>query len=132
APVPIRTLGTPDLPAILELYRQAYAGNWFDARMLETGQYLGAYASDELIAVAGVHAYSERYRVAALGNVATHPRRRGQGLGTAVTAALCRRLLERVDLVGLNVDADNLAALRCYEKLGFEQRAPYEEVVVAR
>jgi predicted GNAT family acetyltransferase len=97
--------------------------------MLEPGQYLGAFAGDEIVAVAGVHVYSERYRVAALGNVSTHPRHRGRGLGTA---ALCRRLLGRVDRIGLNVKADNAAARRCHEKLGFEVRAPYEEVAVAR
>jgi ribosomal protein S18 acetylase RimI-like enzyme len=132
APVPIGALSTPDLPAILEFYRQSYAGNWFDARMLETGQYCGAFAGNELVAIAGVHVYSERYRVAALGNVATHPLHRGKGLGTAVTAALCRSLLSRVDKIGLNVKADNLAALRCYEKLGFEKRAAYHETMVVR
>jgi predicted GNAT family acetyltransferase len=100
--------------------------------MLEPGQYLGTFAGDEIVAVAGVHVYSERYRVAALGNVSTHSRHRGRGLGTAVTAALCRRLLGRVDRIGLNVKADNAAGRRCHEKLGFEVRAPYEEVAVAR
>jgi ribosomal protein S18 acetylase RimI-like enzyme len=32
-------------------------------------------------------------------------------------------LLERVDHIGLNVEADDAAALRCYEKLGFERQA---------
>lgn len=61
--------------------------------MIETGHYLGAFEGEEVVAIAGVHVYSERHRVAALGNVATHPRRRGQGLATAVTAALFRQLL---------------------------------------
>jgi RimJ/RimL family protein N-acetyltransferase len=132
AAAPVRALGASDLPALFDLYRHAYAGNWFDPRMLETGQYLGAFEGEEVVAVAGVHVYSERYRVAALGNVATHPRLRGRGLGTALAAALCRQLLGRVDHIGLNVKADNAAALRCYEKLGFRVRAPYEEVAAVR
>jgi RimJ/RimL family protein N-acetyltransferase len=129
APLPVRALGAEDLPAILELYRQSYEGNWFDARMLETGAYRGAFEGREIVAVAGVHVYSERYGVAALGNVTTHPRHRGRGLATAVSAALCRSLLQRVERVGLNVAAGNLAALRCYEKLGFERRAEYVEAM---
>jgi ribosomal protein S18 acetylase RimI-like enzyme len=126
-PLPVRVVGEEDLPAMRELYRQSYPGNWFDARMLATGQYQGAFEGGEIVAVAGVHVYSERYRVAALGNVTTHPRLRGRGLGAAVTAALCRSLLRRVDCIGLNVAAGNAAALGCYEKLGFEVRAAYEE-----
>jgi predicted GNAT family acetyltransferase len=60
--------------------------------MLETGQYLGAFEGGAIVAVAGVHVYSERYGGAALGNVTTHPRHRGRGLGAAVTAALCKSL----------------------------------------
>ncbi|MFO0757882.1 MAG: GNAT family N-acetyltransferase [Byssovorax sp.] len=129
SPIPIRPLTEADLPAILDLYRRAYEGNWFDPRMLGTGQFCGAFLDGALAAIAGVHVCSERYRVAALGNIATDPRRRGEGLGTAVTAALCRRLFERVDHVGLNVKADNEAALRCYARVGFTVRAAYDEAM---
>ena len=131
-PLPVRAPDEADLPRVEALYREAYQGNWFDARMLATGQYRGAFDGDELVGVAGVHVYSERYRVAALGNVTAHPRRRGEGIGAAVTAAVCRSLLRSVDVVGLNVQADNAAAIRCYEKLGFEARAEYDEVMATR
>jgi predicted GNAT family acetyltransferase len=82
------------------------------------------------LSVAGVHVYSEPYRVAALGNVATHTAHRGQGLATTAVAALCRNLLGTVDHVGLNVAADNTAAIRCYQRLGFRIIATYEECYV--
>ena len=47
-----------------------------------------------------------------------------------VTARLCRSLRETVDHIGLNVQADNDAALACYRKLGFEIVAPYGEFTV--
>ncbi|GAB3935477.1 hypothetical protein GCM10027614_10270 [Micromonospora vulcania] len=87
-------LGAADLPLLGRLYAQAYPENWFDPRMLDTGQYVGVREGGELVAVAGVHVWSPVYRVAALGNVATHPRWRGRGLAAAVVAALCVRLRE--------------------------------------
>lgn len=120
-------LSTADLDAIKELYAASYPGNWFDPRMLETGQYYGVWRGDRLVSVAGIHVYSQAYRVAALGNVTTLPELRGQGLGTIVCAKLCQALLAAVDHIGLNVKADNLSALASYRKLGFEPIAEYEE-----
>lgn len=112
---------------IQQLLASAYPHHWFEPRMLETGQYVGLRRAGQLVCVAGVHVYSARYRVAALGNVATHPDARGEGLATRACAKLCRQLLESVDHVGLNVAADNHGAVRCYERLGFETIARYEE-----
>ncbi|MEU1588024.1 GNAT family N-acetyltransferase [Micromonospora sp. NPDC005710] len=120
-------LGSADLPALRELYARAYPDNWFDERMLGTGQYLGVREGGELVAVAGVHVFSPAYEVAALGNVTTHPRWRGRGLGAAVVAALCVRLRDRVTHVTLNVKADNAAAVRLYERVGFTRSADYDE-----
>ena len=109
------------------LYNVSYPGNWFDPRMLETGCYYGIRNGRSLVCVAGIHVYSPRYRVAVLGNVTTHPDFRGRGLGTAACAILCKELLREVDHVGLNVKADNSSAIACYERLGFERIATYEE-----
>ncbi|MEV4413234.1 GNAT family N-acetyltransferase [Catellatospora sp. NPDC049609] len=120
-------LGPADLAEVLALYAVAYPENWFDARMLETGQYVGVRRDGVLLAVAGVHVWSPKYRVAALGNVTTHPDARGQGLARGAVAALCRRLLDTVDHVTLNVKADNAAALALYAGLGFTRTAEYGE-----
>lgn len=112
------------------LYAASYPGHWFDPRMLETGQYYGVRRQGRLVSVAGVHVYSPRYRVAALGNITTHPQFRGRGLGTMVCARLCQALLETVDHIGLNVHVDNAAAIACYKKLGFTIVADYQEVML--
>ena len=109
------------------LYNVSYPVNSFDPRMLETGRYYGIRRDASLVCVAGIHVYSPEYRVAVLGNVTTHPNFRGQGLGTAACARLCKELLREVDHVGLNVKADNASAIACYERLGFERIANYEE-----
>ena len=118
-----------DLDEVSRLYDLAYPENAFDPRMLETGCFRGIRQDGSLVSAAGVHVYSGRYRVAALGNVATHPVYRGRGLSRAATAATCLALLETVDDIGLNVRADNVPAVACYRHLGFEIAAHYGEFV---
>jgi ribosomal protein S18 acetylase RimI-like enzyme len=127
---PIIPLQQSDLTRLLKLYEEAYPGNWFDPRMLETNQYLGIEIADRIVAVAGIHVYSPQYKVAALGNITTHPDFRGKGLSTVLTSCLCERLFETVDWIGLNVAASNKAAIRCYSKIGFSKHCTFEEIFV--
>jgi ribosomal protein S18 acetylase RimI-like enzyme len=120
-------LAPADLAEITALYDAAYPGNWFDPRMLETGYYYGVRQGGLLLSVAGVHVYSQRYRVAALGNITTRPAARGRGLATLTTAKLCQELSRSVDHIGLNVRADNTTAIACYTKLGFIKIGQYGE-----
>ncbi len=121
-------LSPADANDVEALYRASYPGNWFVARMLETGFYFGIRRGSALVSVAGVHASSRQYKVAALGNITTRPDVRGLGLGTAVTAKVCQELVRAgVAHVGLNVKADNRGAIACYEKVGFERVATYGE-----
>ena len=108
------------------------AGGFFAPYMLEMFPWFGLREHGDLVSVAGVHVFSQRYGVAALGNVATTPARRGRGLGRAVCARLARELAARVPLVGLNVATSNTAARRCYEALGFRTVLRYEEAVLTR
>lgn len=123
-------LGEQNLEEIKEFYRESYPGNWFDPRMLQTGQYFGIRENNNLVSIAGIHVYSPQYRVAALGNITTHPSFRSRGYGKVATAAVCRSLLKSVDYIGLNVKADNAAAIACYQKLGFKIIASYNEFMI--
>jgi len=122
-------------PRLRALYDTAYPDNYFDSRMLATGKYFGClvddrlHADDRLQAVAGVHVCSDEYNVAALGNITTHPDHRGKGLAAALTSHLTAELVDEGKLVCLNVKADNLPAIRCYEKLGFEVVYEHEEAL---
>jgi RimJ/RimL family protein N-acetyltransferase len=131
-PVPagmgVSVLTDADVPGLRALYAAAYPGCWFDERLVGTGGYVGVRGPDGgLLSVAGVHVYSPRRRVAAVGNVATVPWARGRGLARLAVGVLGRRLSESVEHVTLNVRADNRAAVRLYEGLGFVGFADYEE-----
>ena len=122
-------LGPEDVDEVVAFYERAYPGTWFEPRMLETRRYVGLREGDELVCVAGVHVWSPTWGVAALGNVATLPAARGRGLATAVCAHVCRLLLEDgIDVISLNMRADNDAASATYEKLGFAHATDYVEV----
>ena len=125
-------LSRSDLTDLMELYEIGYPDNAFDPRMLETGCFFGIRRAGKLVSVAGIHVYSPVYRVAALGNVTTHPDFRRQGLGRAACAALCRFLLQSVDHIGLNVNRQNPQAIGLYEHLGFSVCAPYEEATFSK
>jgi ribosomal protein S18 acetylase RimI-like enzyme len=131
---------TVDLPQLAALERlhatDPAAGDFFHPDLLATGGYVGLYADPPydgaMIATAGVHVIDPVNRVAAIGNVATHPDHRGRGLARRVTATLCRRLLAEVDVLGLNVTLGNDPARRLYERLGFREVLPYEEAELDR
>jgi GNAT superfamily N-acetyltransferase len=108
------------------------ASAFFVPALLDTGWYTGIRDGDGLAAVAGVHVFSERYGVAALGNVLTHPRHRRRGLARALVATVSRRLLDAVPTVGLNVGTANTAARALYEDLGFVPVVTYEEAEIRR
>lgn len=123
----IRVLHEADVPAIRKLLQVAYPQNWFDERMIRTGKYIGYIENNQLIGVAGIHVCSPEYKVAALGNIATHPEFRGKRIATKLVEQLCADLQETTEVIGLNVRADNQPAIDCYCKLGFEITGEYVE-----
>lgn len=126
----VMALGPEHERAAQTFYAEAYPGSWFTPRMLHTGVYRAVVDGAAWRAIAGVHVLSKAGRVAALGNVATHPAHRGRGLGQVACAAVLDALAGAIDLVGLNVAADNDVALRLYRRLGFEPVCAYEEVLL--
>lgn len=117
---------------LLDMYKKSYPDNYFDDRMLETGKYFGCILNGEIVCVSGVHVHSDEYKISVLGNITTHPDYRGKGLATAVTARLVKELRTDGNTVALNVKKDNTAAIKCYQKLGFEIYCEYEESFFSR
>ena len=121
-----------DADEVGRFYAESYPGSYFEPQNLERGPYVAIRDGHGIAAIAGVHVYSPATRVAALGNIATRPDARGHGHARRVTAALCDRLRAEVDVIGLNVRADNAAAIACYRAVGFEQLHEYDEWLIDR
>ena len=107
-------------------------GHFLTQAMTGFGPYGAIRSGNRLVASAGVHVVSEAHGVGEIGNVATMPAHRGKGLATACTAWVAKRLLERVVNVSLNVDTGNAAAIKVYERLGFEVISEYHSCYLAR
>ncbi|MFX1513518.1 MAG: GNAT family N-acetyltransferase [Promethearchaeota archaeon] len=117
---------------VLAYYQEASPDSYFESFMLATGKYFGIRQDGKLKSVAGVHVYSEKYKVATLGNIVTHPNIRRKGLARQCVTKLLEELVTEVDHIGLNVRADNLPAINLYKQLGFIEHAEYEEALFER
>ena len=107
-----RRLSDEDFYEIKIFYELNYPNNWFDRRMLETGKYFGYIINDKIAGIAGIHVYSEPYKISALGNIVTDIKFRGKCICQKLTSALCEDLFLSVDHIGLNVSADNEPAIK--------------------
>jgi ribosomal protein S18 acetylase RimI-like enzyme len=123
-------LGTKDVTALQQLYADGDATgespDFFFPSMVTDGVFFGVYEAEMLVAAAGTHVLANEEGAAAIGNIYTRRDRRGRGLGRIVTS----RVLDSVkglETVGLNVRADNHAALHLYESLGFVRHCPFYE-----
>lgn len=125
-------LSHTDTGAIMALYAH-WPDNFFEPFQLESGLYFGVRAADGTLAsIAGVHNLSERYDIAAIGNLVTHPDHRGQGYARRCTAKLLRETFRRVRLVTLDVQHGNEPAIRTYRHFGFDHYADYHEGALER
>jgi len=113
--------------------------SWFESQCLDRGVYYGVYGDGAdgggrtLLAMAGTHVAAAEYGVAALGNIATRATHRRKGYGRVVTRALCLALAEQgIETIGLNVTADNAAAIAMYESLHFRAVMEFVECDVGR
>lgn len=123
-----QTLAATDLDAVVALVASDRSSVFFRRSMLDQGTWRGIWEHGHLVACAGTHVISDRFGVAALGGVMTHPDHRGRGLAAAVTSAVCNTLMDRVDIIGLNVAETNLPAIGLYRQLGFREVLRYEEI----
>lgn len=120
-----------DAAAIRTLYAQGgpFTPDAFDPYQLDDGVFYGVKDEEgALCAVGGTHIIAWPERMAAIGNMYTHPAQRGKGYGRAVVSAIVTELQTRnVTTIVLNVDERNTAARRLYEQIGFAPSCSYIE-----
>jgi RimJ/RimL family protein N-acetyltransferase len=114
-------LSGSDVRAINALYRSDGTAAFYTAQNIREAVYFGAYDGKHLVAVAGTHVVSPAEGIAVVGNVFTHTRYRGRGLGALVTSAVTSELLSNCREVVLSVDRRNTPAVRAYERCGFRE-----------
>lgn len=125
-------LDATDVPALQALYADGESSgespDFFFPSMVADGVFHGIYEDSALVAAAGTHLLAREEGAAAIGNVYSRHDRRGRGLGRLVTNAVLGELTG-VETIGLNVRADNDAALHLYESLGFARHCQFYEAL---
>jgi ribosomal protein S18 acetylase RimI-like enzyme len=128
---PVRSSCIRLTPADAHQLSSLYAlggGMAFNVTQVQHGLFYGIKVGGQLVAVAGTHLVSPTYRLAAVGNVYTHPEHRRKGYGLATTSAVVSALLQAgIEDIILNVSQQNAPAIRMYERLGFERYCPFLE-----
>jgi ribosomal protein S18 acetylase RimI-like enzyme len=122
APVDVpdhRELGIDDVGEMLALVELTRPGP-FAVRTVELGGYVGVFDGSRLVAMAGQRLAPPGFREVSA--VCTHPDFRGRGLAAGLTALVAQRILDRGERPFLHHAADNDAARRVYEAIGFEFR----------
>jgi ribosomal protein S18 acetylase RimI-like enzyme len=117
-----------DVPEMMRLVQATDPGP-FETRTIELGRYIGIRRHGELIAMAG-----ERLRLdgfCEISAVCTDERFRRQGLAEALVRDVAAGIEARGQTAMLHVAEYNTAAIKLYERMGFEARGTVE-IVEAR
>jgi ribosomal protein S18 acetylase RimI-like enzyme len=118
-PPGVRPLGPDDVGEMLALVELTQPGP-FSVRTIELGGYVGVFDGERLVAMAGQRLAPTGFRE--ISAVCTHPDFRGRGLAAGLSALVARAILERGEQPFLHPAADNEAARRVYEAIGFAFR----------
>lgn len=121
-----------DIIAINRLYSAEGGPTAYRREHIDDGVYYGVIEEGTLVSIAGTHVVSVPEGVAVVGNVFTHPRHRGRGLGTVATSAVTADLLRRCADVVLTVEAANEPAVAIYRRLGYETQCRLHETPLIR
>ena len=125
----IEALTEADAAEMLALAKLTEPGP-FTLKAQVLGTFHGIRIDGRIAAMTG-----ERFKVDGFGEVSgvcTHPDFRGRGLARVLTVLVTRKILARGETPFLHVWADNTAAIRLYEQIGFTVRANQKLLAVAK
>ena len=122
-------LGDADAPEMLELATMTKPGP-FLARTHRLGGFVGIREGGRLVAMAGRRLHLDGY--CEVSAVCTHPDHRGRGHAGLLTLIVANRIADEGETPFLHTYADNAAAIRLYEQLGFSLRSGMTVQIVER
>jgi predicted GNAT family acetyltransferase len=123
----MRLITQSDVPAMVELAKLTEPGP-FRNRTHELGTFFGIFEGSRLVSMAG-----QRMRVPGfveVSAVCTHPDARGRGYARTLMSAVMELILQDGDTPFLHSFADNHAAIRVYEAIGFRLRRNFHLAVL--
>jgi len=123
----MRLLTPSDVPAMVELAKLTEPGP-FRNRTHELGIFFGIFVDGQLVSMAG-----QRMRFPGfveVSAVCTHPDARGRGHARTLMSSVMEKILRDGDTPFLHSFADNHAAIRVYEALGFTHRRHFHLAVL--
>ncbi len=126
---PLLVLEPDDVPEMLALVERTRPGP-FARRTIELGSYLGVRESGSLVAMAGERMHPPGHTE--ISAVCTDADQRGRGLASQLIRALVRGIRRRGETPFLHLTTENETAHRLYDALGFETRAIFDVVALAR
>jgi len=112
-------LGPGDVDQMRALVARTRPGPFW-ARTCEMGGYLGVRDGETLVAMAGERLHPPGWTE--ISAVCTAPEARGRGLAATLVSEVAARIVARGERPFLHVAADNAAALRLYDALGYQVR----------
>jgi [ribosomal protein S18]-alanine N-acetyltransferase len=120
----IRPMQEADVDEVVKIDLAAFGSFWhntFDAIQRAYLQSLSAtVAEDDSGLIVGYQLSTGNPLGAHLARLGVRPEAQGQGVGTALVGDLVQRVrLSRIDRLSVNTQADNVASLALYKKLGF-------------
>jgi ribosomal protein S18 acetylase RimI-like enzyme len=125
----LRPLTPEDVPEMVALAQLTEPGP-FRERTIELGPFFGVFEDGRLVAMAGERMHLPRY--VEVSAVCTHPEARGRGYARMLIGVVMDEIRQRGKTAFLHSFADNHAAIRVYENLGFTQRRTFELAVLKR
>jgi predicted GNAT family acetyltransferase len=117
--VAIVTLGTDDVPAMMELTALTKPGP-FGLRTHELGHFVGIRIDGQLAAMAGERMKPADYTE--ITAICVHPSHRGRGYGQLLLGVVARQIVARGEIPFLHVFSDNGSAIALYLRQGMTIR----------
>lgn len=115
-----RPLDATHVPAMIALTTLTKPGPFME-RTIDFGNYYGVFEDNKLVAITGERLHLDHHTEVSA--VCTSPEHTGKGYGAFLVSLAAERIIRSGKTPFLHVRADNVRAIKMYERLGFMHRS---------